>query len=194
MININANELTILKACLDNAQDAAGGDFGFSDEVHGYVSDGFSQHQVAGYLSQLQEKNLIWLDEYQTDTSEGKQITFPKATIIIAVQAGLLTENEATAYDCYHGDELNGDPSEYDFERPATAEPKETIKYGQIIEACKAAKDAEEEADSWLKIAKLSAGDESFDARTEQYREAAQRAIIARLAWLDIRNRFESGE
>jgi len=70
----------------------------------------------------------------------------------------------------------------------------QTITYGQVADALVKAQNLEEEAQGWLSIAKVSAGGKAFDHRSEQYREAAQRAIVARLEWLDIRNRFESGE
>lgn len=129
MYQLNANEVLILKACMDNAQDAAGGDFGFSDEIHGYVSDDFSQNQVAGYLSQLQEKGLIYLDHCKTDTFDGNQITFPRFAFYVAMKAGALTEQAAMQFEQYQDYyDMNGNPDDYEVETVNIPKP---IAFGQ---------------------------------------------------------------
>jgi hypothetical protein len=194
MTELNTNELTILKACFDNAQDAAGGDFGFGDEIHNYVSDDFTQRQVAGLLSQLKRKGLIWIDGYKTQESSGTQITFPRFAFYVGIKAGILTEEEASHFEGFAGyQDMNGDPDEFDV--PAQPEEKkETLRFGDVNEARMEAVAAEKRAKEWLELARQSCGADSFDARSEQYRIAAQDAVNARLAWLEIRNRFESGE
>ncbi len=68
-IKINQNEWRVLVACVDNALDTAGGDFGFSDEISRYVTD-LSKQQVAGYLSQLDSKGLIECHEREKINDE----------------------------------------------------------------------------------------------------------------------------
>ena len=58
LIELNDNELKVLNAVFDNIQDETGGQFGWSD---GIEVDGLSKHQVAGYISQLSQKDLILL-------------------------------------------------------------------------------------------------------------------------------------
>lgn len=115
MTNLNGNELTILKAALDNAIDAAGGDFGFSDEIHGYVKDEFSKEQVAGYISKLNEKGLMWLDHCKTDTFDGNQTTFPRVTLLVMIKAGLIDEAYAEQFECWnYPDNNNGNVDDFD--------------------------------------------------------------------------------
>ena len=56
-MELNEKELEVLKACADNALDAAGGDFGFGDEIKNYVE--MKDKQISGYLSQLSQKGLV---------------------------------------------------------------------------------------------------------------------------------------
>lgn len=104
MTNLNENELKVLKACADNALDAAGGDFGFGDEVAEYLPE-MTGKQISGYLSQLSQKGMVDIDEFETMESSGTQITFPKGK-----EGGLkeLLDNEIVnleyveQFDCWH--------------------------------------------------------------------------------------------
>lgn len=100
-MSLNENELRVLKACFENAQDAAGGDFGFTDELHGYLLD-MGDRQIGGYITDLQRKGMIYVDAYQTDESEGFQITFPREALEAAIAAGIINEKYAEDFDVWH--------------------------------------------------------------------------------------------
>ncbi len=59
---LNEYERYVLKGAMENMEDAAGGDFGFSDEVKDYC-ERLKPAQVAGYLSALLQKNILSIDE-----------------------------------------------------------------------------------------------------------------------------------
>jgi len=70
MIQINANESKVLEALVESSR-GNGHDFGWADDIR---VDGFSKHQVAGYISALVTKDLIRIcdDEYrQTNVRPG---------------------------------------------------------------------------------------------------------------------------
>ena len=98
---LNENELAVLKACADNAQDAAGGDFGFGDEISGYL-DNLSDRQVAGYLSDLQTKGLISIDGYKTNESSGTQITLTKESLEVLIANNVADVEYAKMFDCWY--------------------------------------------------------------------------------------------
>lgn len=62
-ITINKNEEAVLKALVDESA-MNGHDFGFAD---GIVVEGLSKHQIAGYISAIERKDLIRItdDEYR---------------------------------------------------------------------------------------------------------------------------------
>ena len=102
-MSLNANELKVLKACADNAMDAAGGDFGFTDEIHAYVKEDLSVNQVKGYLSDLLNKGLIMIDHGEINDGEKySQITFEKDTLEVLINEGMMTAIEANDFDCWH--------------------------------------------------------------------------------------------
>ena len=101
-MSLNANELKVLKACADNAMDAAGGDFGFTDEIHAYVKEDLSANQVKGYLSDLVKKGLIMIDSCKVDRDVVHQITFEKDTLEVLINEGMMTAMEANDFDCWH--------------------------------------------------------------------------------------------
>lgn len=57
---LNDNELCVLLALADTMMDN-GGDFGFTDEVN-YKALNLTARQYAGYVGQLTQKGLIWVD------------------------------------------------------------------------------------------------------------------------------------
>lgn len=59
-VKLNENEKAVLTAIINNAIDASGGDFALNDEIHHYTN-GKSRAQVAGYLSPLSKKGLIYV-------------------------------------------------------------------------------------------------------------------------------------
>ena len=59
MQQLNINERQVLQAMMDNAEDAAGGDFGFIDELGDYVS--MNPQALGGYITQLQSKGLVYV-------------------------------------------------------------------------------------------------------------------------------------
>ena len=97
MTTLNANEIKILKAVTDNALDAAGGDFAFSDEIHAYVKEDFSAHQVAGYLSALSTKGLICID----DTYNQIEL-WGKEPLELLIAAGTCDTAYAETFDIWH--------------------------------------------------------------------------------------------
>ena len=60
---LNENELKVLKSLIASS-DGNGHDFGFTDE---YEECGFTKHQMAGYISQLSQKDYIELDDLSED-------------------------------------------------------------------------------------------------------------------------------
>lgn len=57
---LNQNELHILDCCRNSMLECAGGDFTYGSEV---TSPILSKNQVKGYLSQLQQKGYIAINE-----------------------------------------------------------------------------------------------------------------------------------
>ena len=100
-MNLNNNELGVLKACADNALDAAGGDFGFTDEVPAYVPE-LSANQVKGYLSILQKKGLIMIDSNEVDGEEIHQITLDKDSLDELINHAIVDVEYAEQFDCWH--------------------------------------------------------------------------------------------
>lgn len=59
---LNIQESTVLIACIKCADAETGGDFGFTEKVHQFAPE-FTKHQIAGYLSSLQAKKYICIDD-----------------------------------------------------------------------------------------------------------------------------------
>jgi len=59
-MKLNTTELNVLLALADNMMNN-GGDFGFTDEID-YKALGLTDRQYAGYVGQLTQKGLIWVD------------------------------------------------------------------------------------------------------------------------------------
>jgi hypothetical protein len=60
---LNENELKVLKSLVSSSADT-GHDFGWTDE---HDDCGFSKHQMAGYISQLSQKEYIELYDNSDD-------------------------------------------------------------------------------------------------------------------------------
>ena len=101
---LNDKELMVLKACADNALDAAGGDFGFTDEVPAYIKEHLTTNQVKGYLSSLQSKGMIMIDSEYVDNRKITQLTLDKDSLIELVNAGLVDDEYVQEFDCWHRD------------------------------------------------------------------------------------------
>ena len=93
---MNINERNVLKAVLDNALDASGGDFGFSDEVIANGVEGLSKNQIKGYLSSIQAKGLIFIDD------EMGQIEFNKTTLQTMIGTGLVNELYTKQFEVWY--------------------------------------------------------------------------------------------
>lgn len=100
----NDNELLMLKAIADNAQDVAGGDFAYSNDIPAYVNGTLTGNQVKGYLSSLEKKGVIFLDSITVDGMTFHQITFEKRLLEILIENRMLTVIEAEDYDAWHRD------------------------------------------------------------------------------------------
>ena len=98
---LNNNEMGVLKACADNALDAAGGDFGFTDEVPSYVPE-LSRNQVKGYLSDLSKKGLIMIDHEKIDGKMVHQITLDKEALDILLEANMANKEYVEQFDCWY--------------------------------------------------------------------------------------------
>jgi len=59
---MTALETTVLAAMVQNALDAAGGDFGFMDEID-YKALGLTAQQFGGVVTSLQTKGLVNVDQ-----------------------------------------------------------------------------------------------------------------------------------
>ena len=59
-INLNENEVRVLKAVHREIMDCTNGEFGYTDTVS---IDGLSKNQIKGYLGQLVQKNRISIDD-----------------------------------------------------------------------------------------------------------------------------------
>ena len=99
-MNLNDKEIGVLKACADNALDAAGGDFGFTDEVPAYVPE-LDANQVKGYLSQLQSKGYICIDESYVDNRTLKQVTLYKEALELLVEANMADQEYVERFDVW---------------------------------------------------------------------------------------------
>ncbi len=91
----------MLKACADNALDAAGGDFGFTDEVPSYIPE-LSSNQVKGYLSDLQKKGLIMIDHVKIDGKMIHQITLDKDSLKTLLEANMADKEYVEQFDCWY--------------------------------------------------------------------------------------------
>lgn len=101
-MKLNTNEVGMLRAIATNAMDAAGGDFGFTDEIPAYIPE-LDRHQVNGYLSDLEKKGLIMIDHGEINDGEKySQITFEKDLLEILINEGMMTAIEANDFDCWH--------------------------------------------------------------------------------------------
>lgn len=60
---LNENEMKVLKSLVDSS-DGNGHDFGWTDE---YEECGLSKHQMAGYISQLSQKDYLDLCDNSLD-------------------------------------------------------------------------------------------------------------------------------
>ena len=100
-MKLNKNELNVLKACVDNAMDAAGGDFGFTDEVVANGVDGLSKSQIKGYLSALQKK-YIDIDSCRIDNGVVHQITFQKDSLEALIEANLINVDYAEEFEAWY--------------------------------------------------------------------------------------------
>lgn len=58
--NLNENEYKVYKAAVKAAEKATGGDFGFGEDV---VVPGMTKRQIAGYLSQLEQKDYLYFSD-----------------------------------------------------------------------------------------------------------------------------------
>lgn len=56
MVVLNKIEIAVLNACVDEIMSCTGGEFGYTDDL---AIDGLTKNQLAGYLSQLIQKQLI---------------------------------------------------------------------------------------------------------------------------------------
>lgn len=77
---MNIQERRVFDALVNAALNAAGGDFGFLDEVD-HKSLGLSDQQFGGYVSQLVQKGLIYPPEDFDPSTNGKtkgQYDFPE--------------------------------------------------------------------------------------------------------------------
>ena len=63
MSDLNENELKVLKSLVKSSA-GNGHDFGWTDE---YQYCGFNQHQMAGYISQLVQKDYIRTEDLSND-------------------------------------------------------------------------------------------------------------------------------
>jgi len=59
-LTVNIDECKVLKALADNMLNYDG-DFGFTDEID-YKKLGYTDRQYSGYVSQLAQKDIIWVD------------------------------------------------------------------------------------------------------------------------------------
>lgn len=98
---LNTKELGVLKACATNALDAAGGDFGFTDEVPAYVPE-LSANQVKGYLSDLQTKGLISIDTNVVDGEKISQLTLEREALVTLVEANMADTEFVEQFDCWY--------------------------------------------------------------------------------------------
>ena len=57
-LNLNENEQKVLIGIIENAMDVTGGRFSITDELYLYLPE-FTKNQIKGYLSQLEQKNII---------------------------------------------------------------------------------------------------------------------------------------
>lgn len=57
-INLNENEKKVLIAIIENAEDVSGGRFAITNEIYPLLP-GFTKNQIKGYLSQLEQKDII---------------------------------------------------------------------------------------------------------------------------------------
>ena len=57
---LNKNEKAVLEGCVQAIQWCTKGEFGFTDDVKVV---GLTDNQIKGYLSQLQKKNYIFIDQ-----------------------------------------------------------------------------------------------------------------------------------
>ncbi len=60
-VNLNETELNILIACAKEVKDNTNGQFGFISNIK--EINNLSRNQIAGYVSQLVQKDLIWIDK-----------------------------------------------------------------------------------------------------------------------------------
>lgn len=145
-------------------------------------------------LSPIKENQIYAHKPYVIMSPEGQAVNGGR----MVLHAGDKAECEDLADRLYSGRDCPVQKREYDLadndNTVLEIDPPCTMKYGQIIEAKKEAILAEKEAESWLHIARMTAGHELFDTRIEQYQIAAERAIKARIEWLNVRNDFESGK
>jgi hypothetical protein len=60
--NLNENEILVLKAIVIASDESTGGDFTYFDEVMEKINT-LTQQQVKGYVSQLSQKNYIYVSD-----------------------------------------------------------------------------------------------------------------------------------
>ena len=70
-VKLNENEVKVLEACKQSVIDCTGNEFGYTDELP--KIEGLERKQIRGYLSQLEQKGLIVIEE------EYKQLWIKKA-------------------------------------------------------------------------------------------------------------------
>jgi hypothetical protein len=60
--NLNQNEILVLKAIVIASDKSTGGEFTYFDEVMFEITE-FTEQQVKGYISQLCQKNYIYVSD-----------------------------------------------------------------------------------------------------------------------------------
>jgi hypothetical protein len=78
-LTLTDKQIKVLKAIIQNANDASGGDFAFTDEVIGMVTKGrgaLTRFQAGAILSTLKEKKIIQIWAWEkTENGWVRQIT-----------------------------------------------------------------------------------------------------------------------
>lgn len=99
---MNKNELNVLKAVMDNAQDCSGGDFAFTDETLENGVEGLTANQIKGYFSALQSKGMIYISESSSYESGDCQTEFDKEPLEELLKAGLVDEAYCKEFECWY--------------------------------------------------------------------------------------------
>jgi len=60
--NLNEKEISVLQAIVNASEKSTGGEFTYFDEVMEEITE-LNERQVKGYLSQLSQKNYIYISD-----------------------------------------------------------------------------------------------------------------------------------